>query len=185
MGSRVAYYTPARVGVGTEPAHPTIETGYSVGSTTNPVGFSPTEPPAVRGTPMGAVVRNAEVFRVGTGTSSPPAWVATVRQPALEQQRLPRLQRLKQGDSPVTLTLTTSKEARAIWTGHGLMGERNLGYRLPLEYEKHDTSRVVLSIPWDINLWTLRLAGLVLELTLPPPSTMLATLRGNTPYVSN
>jgi hypothetical protein len=72
-------------------------------------------------------VRNAEVFRVGTGTSSPPAWVAAVRQPALEQQRLPRLQRLKQADSPVTLTLTTSKEARAIWTGHGLMGERNSG----------------------------------------------------------
>ncbi len=70
MGSRVAYYTPARVGVGTEPAHPTIKTSYSVGSTTNSVGFSPTEPPAVRGTPMGAVVRNAEVFRVEIGTLS-------------------------------------------------------------------------------------------------------------------
>ena len=73
MGSRVAYFTPARVAVGTEPAYPTIETSYSIGGTTNPVGCSPTEPPTARGTPMGAVARNDEVFRVGIGTSSPPA----------------------------------------------------------------------------------------------------------------
>jgi hypothetical protein len=31
MGSRVAYFTPARVAVGPKPAYPSIETSYSIG----------------------------------------------------------------------------------------------------------------------------------------------------------